>query len=130
MVAWYRQAADQGHAFVQFNLGLMYLNGDSVPQDFTQAVAWYRQAADQGLADAQYDLGFMYANGTGLPQDYVQAHKWYNLAVSRVTGNGQKEYEYAEPRDALAKQMTPAQLAEAQRLARDWQAVFEKRQPD
>ena len=49
-------------------------------------------------------------------------------AASRVTGDEQKEY--AESRDGLAKQMTPAQIAEAQKRAADWQAAFEKRQTD
>ena len=109
-VAWYRRAADQGDADGQFGLGLMYRTGQGVPQDFTQALAWYRQAADQGHATAQYNLGFMYANGQGVPQNYVEAHKWRNLAASRVTGDKQKEY--ADTRDALAKGMTPAQLAD------------------
>ncbi len=126
--AWYRQAADQGVAEAQHNLGVMYANGEGVAQDLTQAVAWYRQAADQGLAAAQDNLGGMYATGRGVPQNYVEAHKWRNLAASRATGDTQKEY--AEARDALAKVMTPAQLAEAQRLAREWQAAFEKRQAE
>ncbi len=127
-MAWYRKAADQGLAEAQYNLGFMYRNGEGVPQDDTQAAAWWRKAADQGFAAAQFNLGGMYATGKGMPQDYVEAHKWQNLAASRVTGDEQKEY--AEARDALAKQMTPAQLAEAQRLAREWQAAFEKRQAD
>ena len=59
-----------------------------------------------------------------MPQDDVEAHKWFNVAASRATGDGQKEF--VEARDALAKQMTPAQVAEAQRLEREWQAAFEK----
>ena len=70
----------------------------------------------------------MYFQGQGVPQDYVEAHKWINLGTSRVTGDTQKER--AEARNLLAKQMTPAQLAEAQRLAREWQAAFEKRQAE
>ena len=100
----------------------------SVPQDDAQAVAWYRKAADQGHAAAQFNLGAMYDNGRGVPQDYVEAHKWVNLAASRATGDNQKEF--AAGRDLVAKKMTPAQLAEAQRLAREWQAAFEKRQAD
>ena len=68
----------------------------------------------------------MYANGLGVPKDLVEAHKWRNLAASRSTGDAQRRY--AEARDAMAKQMTPAQLTEAQRLAREWQAAFEERQ--
>jgi TPR repeat protein len=71
-------------------------------------------AADQGEAVAQTKIGIMYDDGQGVPHDFVQAHKWYTLAAT----NGDKPA--AELRDALAKQMTPAQIAEAQRLAREW----------
>ena len=63
-----------------------------------------------------------------MPQDDVEAHKWHSLAALRATGDEQKQY--AEARDALAKQMTPKRLAEAQQLAREWQAAFEKRQAE
>ena len=99
-----------------------------VPQDDAQAVAWYHKAADQGLAAAQVNLGVMYQEGEGVPQDDVEAHKWGSLAASRVTGDQQNGY--AQTRDALAKQMTPEQLAEAQKRVADWQAAFEGRQPD
>lgn len=59
-------------------------------------------------------LGWMYVQGRGVLQDFVQAHKWYNLSAA------QGEQSAVEARDALAKQMTPAQIAEAQRLAREW----------
>ena len=85
-------------------------------------MAWYSKAADQGEAIAQYNLGRSYYRGQGVLQDYVEAHKWVNLAASRVTGDEQKEY--AGARDALAKQMTPAQLAEAQQRASEWLAAF------
>ena len=60
----------------------------------------------------------MYFKGQGVPQDYVQAHMWMNLAASRARGSDQKTY--ADARDALARIMTPAQIAEAQRRAREW----------
>jgi hypothetical protein len=66
-----------------------------------------------------------YAGGRGVPQDYVEAHKWGNLAASRATGDNRERY--ARTREALAKSMTPAQLAEAQKRAADWLAVFESR---
>ncbi len=106
----------------------MYLRGQGVPQDVTQAMAWFRQAADQGFARAQANLGLAYRDGEGVPQNNILAHTWYNLAALRVTGEEQRKY--AATREALAKQMTPAHLAEAQRLAREWQAAFEKRQAE
>ena len=67
------QAAGQGYAKAQFNLGLMYYNGRGVRQDYTKAVQWYRKAAEQGDAKAQSNLGVMYDNGQGVRQDYTQA---------------------------------------------------------
>ena len=120
-VSWFRKAADQGVADAQYNLSVMYHNGQGVPQDYAAAVAWFRKAADQGVASAQYNLGFMYSEGQGVPQDYVQAHKWWNLAASRFDAS-KKEYrdKAAKGRDQIAAKMTPAQLAEAQKLAREW----------
>ena len=57
--------AEQGHASAQSNLGLMYDNGEGVPEDDAEAVRWYRLAAEQGLAEAQSNLGFMYDKGEG-----------------------------------------------------------------
>ena len=113
-VNWYRKAADQGYATAQNNLGVMYRTGKGVPQDNAEAVNWYRKAAEQGLALAQYNLGVMYDNGLIGPQDVVQAYMWLNLAAVQNYTNAQKS------RDLLAKKMTPSQIAEAQRLAREW----------
>ncbi|QPB43699.1 sel1 repeat family protein [Rodentibacter haemolyticus] len=57
---WAKKLAEQGVAQAQFNLGLMYANGQGVKQDDTQAVYWYQKAAEQGVADAQVNLGLMY----------------------------------------------------------------------
>jgi hypothetical protein len=89
----------------------MYAYGKGAPQDYREAVEWYRLAAEQGNPDGQNNLGFMYDNGQGVPRDYVQAHMWYNLAG--VGGDAQS----VKNRDLVAKKMTPAQIAEAQRLA-------------
>jgi len=111
---WYEKSAAQGFAAAQGNLGSMYYTGEGVPQDYQQALRWLRLVADQGDALGQVKLGLMYEQGKGVPQDYVQAHKWYNLWAA----NGEKLG--VEARDALAKQMTPTQIAEAQKLAREW----------
>jgi TPR repeat protein len=73
--------AEQGYADAQFNLALMYRNGDGVPQDDAEAAKWYRRAAEQGLAEAQYNLAVMYRRGLGVPQDYAEAVKWYQRAA-------------------------------------------------
>ena len=84
------------------------------PKRQSAQVSWYRKGADQGFADAQYNLGIMYANGRGIPQDYVQAHMWLNLAA--VNGDA----DAINNHDFVAAKMTPAQIAEAQKMAREW----------
>ena len=110
----WRPLAEQGDADAQFNLGVMYDMGLGVSQDYQEAVRWYRRAAEQGNAGAQNNLGFMYGNAQGVPKDYVLAHMWLNL----VAAKGLKDA--GELRDFLEELMTPAQLAEAQRRAREW----------
>ena len=110
----FRVLAEKGHAGPQVIFGTMYEDGEGVPQDYAEAVKWYRKAAEQGDAVAQFYLGVMYATGQGVAQDDVQAHLWYNLAAAQGNENARKG------RDIAAKLMTPAQIAEAQRLAREW----------
>ena len=118
-VKWYRKAAEQGDARAQGNLGVMYSTGRGVPQDYAEAAKWFRKAAEQGWADAQHNLGLMHGNGQGVPEDYVQAHMWYNLAAFRYPP-GEDRDEVVEVRDIAAERMTPAQISEAQKLAREW----------
>ncbi len=118
---WFRRAAEQGYARAQLNLGILYHDGDGMPQDDKEAVRWARLAAEQGFAPAQRILGVVYEYGQGVAQDYVQAHMWYNLAGGAGTPIGA-----VENRDKVAAKMTPAQIAEAQRLAQDWKPTTAK----
>ena len=113
-VKWYTKAANQGFAFAQAKLGFMYDQGRGVTQNYKEAVKWYTKAANQGFANAQSDLGGMYGNGQGVVQDYVMAHMWWNLAASNGNAIAIKN------RNIVEKRMTIAQIAEAQRLAREW----------
>jgi uncharacterized protein len=110
----FRPLAEQGHASAQNNLGGMYDNGQGVPQNYAEAMKWYRLAADQGNAFAQSNLGIMYGEGHGVPQDYVRAYMWLNLAAAQGHQNAVKNL------DVAAGLMTPAQIADAQKLAREW----------
>ncbi len=115
----FQPLAEQGDAGAQYNLGLLYRQGLGVPQDDAEAVKWYRKAAEQGDATAQSRLGIMYGKGEGVPQDYVQAHMWFNLAASQLPPGEDRDSAVGN-RDDVARQMTPDQIAEAQRLARQW----------
>jgi len=109
----FRGLVQKGYAGGQYNLGVMYSVGNGVPQDYAEAVKLYRLAAQQGYLGAQLNLGVMYYLGRGVPQDNVKAHMWLNLAaVSGYAGA-------TKGRDIAASNMTPAQIAEAQRMARD-----------
>ena len=92
----------------------MYYNGQGVSQDYIEALKWRSNAAEQGDALAQAALGAAYEEGRGVPQDYVQAHMWLNLAAAA----GDKKA--AKLRDIIAAKLSPTELAEAQRLAREW----------
>jgi hypothetical protein len=106
---WYRRAADQGDPAAQDSLGSMYY----AAQNYVEAAKWTRLAAEQGHFAAQAALGLMYANGQGVPQDYVLAHMSYNLASVH-------DQDAIKARDGIAAKMTPEQIAEAQRMAREW----------
>ena len=77
------KAANQGHAGAQYNLGVMYEQGQGVAQNNVEAVRWYRKAADQGHAQAQFNLGCMYAEGQGVAQSDVEAVRWYRKAADQ-----------------------------------------------
>ena len=111
---WFRGASDHGNAMGQFELGAMYVDGQGVPKDYAEASKWFRMAAGQGYVRAQCNLGQMYAEGLGVVQDNIQAFMWFSLAVEQGDPNAQKGLE------VVAKQMTPAQIAEAKRLASEW----------
>ena len=121
---WFRLAADQGFIPAQHKLGVMYETGRGVPQDSAEAVRWYRLAADQGWAEAQHYLGVMYAGGLGVPQDYVAAHMWLNLAAAQASDADSDAV--IDGREVVEAEMTAEQIAEAQRLAREWKPIDER----
>ncbi len=62
--------------------------------------------------------------GRGVPQDHAVAHKWFNLAASRFPASEATLRDKAvKIREAIAARMTPAQIAEAQRLSREWKPM-------
>ena len=90
------------------------LRSDCRPGCYATALKLWRPLAEQGYALAQHNLGVMYGKGWGVTQNHVLAHMWWNLAAAQ----GRKGA--ARNRDKVAAMMTPAQIAEAQRLAAGW----------
>ena len=108
-VKWYREAAEQGDAAAQCNLGHIYIRGENVEQDFKEALKWYRKAAEQGDEQAQYNLGIMHNKGDGVLPDYVTAYAWANIA--EANGFDVKKFE-----GQLEIKMTSEQIAKAEEL--------------
>ena len=88
--------------------------GDGVAKDQEEAVKWLRKAAEQNDAAAQLDLGVCYTNGEGVAKDYVEAYKWRLLAARHGEEQARKEMTLLE------NKMTPEQIAEGQKRARDF----------
>jgi TPR repeat protein len=108
--------AEAGDAIAQFTLGYMHQFGEGVPRSDAQAARWYALAAEQGHPLAQYNLGILYQDGRGVAQDNVTAYMWLDLAASAGA-------LFAGPsRSAVARLMTPPEIAEAQRRVREWRA--------
>ena len=113
-IMWYRRSANLGNPSAQEKLGILYYEGQVILKDFAKAAYWLEKAADWGSRFAQSRIGYMYDVGEGVPKDYVTAYKWYNLAAADGDETAKKNRELIEQR------MTLVQLAQAQRLARQW----------
>jgi TPR repeat protein len=92
-------------------------------RDYTTAARIIRPLAESGDATAQHNLGVFYDNGLGVPQDKIKAYIWLSLAAAQGREGA------AAFRDLMARRMTPAQIAEAQKLAREWKPVPKKMIP-
>ena len=113
-VHWYRLAAMQGYREGQYKLCEMSERGQGLPQDYQEALRWCGLAAEQGHGRAMFIIGRLHHTAHGVPQDLVRAHMWYNLATAHGYEEGKKW------RDRVADDMSASQIAEAQKLAREW----------
>ena len=109
--------AERGDWVKQSSLAIRY----RWAADYVEAAKWDRRAAEQGFTWSQYHLGLAYANGQGVPQDYVLAYFWLDLAA--YFGDDQ---EYVVARDEVARLMDPEQIAEARRMAVEWEPKPER----
>jgi uncharacterized protein len=75
-----RPLAEDGDAYAQYVLGVMYAMGQGVTRNDDIAIVLYRKSANQGNADAQFAMGKMYKNARGVTRDYEQAVGWFKKA--------------------------------------------------
>jgi Flp pilus assembly pilin Flp len=110
-----RLAVVRGNADAEYELGLRYAEGVGVAPDQAEALRRYRIAAALGHSAAQHCLGQYYKHG----QDYLQAYKWFELSAANATCLEDRSRAQSS-RGWIAAMMTPAQIAEAQKLAQEW----------
>jgi hypothetical protein len=111
-VKWYRLAAEQGESRAQYYLGTAFEDGVGVPQDYEDAARNYLLAGEQGYVKAQFKLGLLYLRGQGVVQSTENAYAWWSVAASKGHKEAQKYM------DSARQQMTPEQIATAQRIAK------------
>lgn len=116
----FQPLAKDGNVQAQFNLGVMYRQGQGVAQDDEKAVEWWIKAAEQGHSEAQDNLGLRYARGQGTPQNWVQAYKWFSIAAAM--GN----QTAIANKKVVQMHMPPDKINEAQALADEWLAKHKK----
>jgi TPR repeat protein len=149
---WYSKAAEQGDAFAQVSLGVMYANGICTPRNPVIAVAWFRQAANQGDAMGQYYLGVSFYYGRGANPNKSEAARLflasaeqglasaqYDIGTMYAVGEGvptsdteayfwlnlaaaQGHPRAKENRDLAARKMSREEIADAQRRSAEWAA--------
>ena len=73
----------QDNAYAERLLGIMYIKGRGVPQDYAMGMRWMRIAANKGLADAQNEVGILYQRGWGVERNEAEAVKWFRLAADQ-----------------------------------------------
>ena len=89
-------------------------------EDYDSAFPLCVKVAEQGDADAQLNLGFAHDFGEGTIKDSILAYAWYNVSASQ--GNEQA----TKNRGLIEKEMTPNQIAEAQKLSKELYSKYVK----
>jgi TPR repeat protein len=86
---WYRNAADQGNAQANGNIGRLYFLGQGVPVDYGEALRWSQQAAAQDNPRGEATIGILYEYGRGVAQDYGKAMRWLRRAADQGNADAQ-----------------------------------------
>jgi hypothetical protein len=118
---WCRKSAAKGNQDAQNELGRMYEDGEGVQQSYILAARWYRKAAEHvpdlgGAGQGRNNLGMLYLEGRGVARDYVQAYMWFSLSLGKLS----KCPPRASNLSSTARQMTVAEIDEAERRIEEW----------
>jgi len=109
---WLERAAQHGNGEAQYELGMALKEGRGVVQDYERAVKWLHMAAESGHGPAQFELRMVYRAGTGVPAPNGKAYTWLHHGAAQWVAGA------APARDAVLKLLSPADIIEAQAVAR------------
>lgn len=116
-------SARAGEAQAKFSLGLMYLRGQGVERDLTEAFRWLREAAGQGDGDARMVLGDLHMKDDPAMRDLTKSYLWLTLALSKV--RGKKRHRTFDMIGRVTAMMTPGEREKAKRMVEQWRASLE-----
>lgn len=105
-------------------LGVMYMKGQGVEQDYEEAGKWLRKASEFGLPQAQYKLANLYTQGKGVPQDYEYAYIWYSVGAAHKHKLSLNAVEGAKTK------LSPEELAEADKVVTDYIEKYGPKEKD
>ncbi len=111
-------AEQSNDAQSQYLLGLMYLKGQGVEQDYEEAGKWFRKASEQSLAVAQYKLARLYTEGNGVPQDSEFAYVWLSVGAAHQHHKSMKDL------DTAREQLSEEEIAEAEKIIPEYIKKF------
>ncbi len=122
-IKWYQKASTQQHPEALNNLAYMYDLGLGVEQNRKKAFELYKSSAELGFVRAMLNLGVSYTQGEATKVSYVQAYKWLDLArfYSQSSRDMKLKWNVRGQLEKIEPQMTQGQIAEGQKLAKQWQ---------
>ena len=112
----FARLAELGHPVAEWLMGNVYFFGQGIPKDYAKAHAMFEAAANQGYFAAFAPTAQMYLQGLGVPAEPSKAYYWYNIAAAQLPDSAERT-DMMERREAVAAQMTPAQVEAAQKRA-------------
>jgi TPR repeat protein len=105
---------DEKNGLAQYYLGVMYMKGQGVEQDYKQAGEWLRKAAENRVPQAQYKLANLYTEGKGVPKDLEFAYVWYSVGAAHKHGLSLNALEKSKAR------LSEKEFSEAEKLVPEY----------
>src|SRR5690606_32920114 len=115
---WWGRAAEKNDPGAQYNLGAVYLHGQSVAADAARALYWFKRAAERGHLLAQTNLGLAYLDGRGTTRDDILGAMWLTVAARRGEEGARDNLK------RFGERLSPAVVEEANKRAAPWLKKF------